>query len=224
MERRHRLRGPERKAQVVQVALEVVAQRGVQGTTLARIAAGAGVTPAALYAHFANKKEIMVAALDVLFARMRAVNLSSRHENAVERLREIGLHHTRLLASQQDGFVFPLFEFLAAPPEEGLREELRVRQLERVEELAEIAREGQLQGTINPGSDPYAIAWLMMSRAWTEDVAQLMGVTDQWDEERSCQFLDLIFGAYAVVDGPRVSDDAARISVNRTGPSGGSVV
>jgi AcrR family transcriptional regulator len=205
-----RLKGFERRAQVVQVALGLVARRGVQGTTLARIAVAAGVTPAALYAHFANKREIMVAALDVLFDKIRAVHYSSSNPNALERIREIGVQHSRLVGSQQDGFVFPLFEFMAAPPEEGLREELRIRHLESMGDLVEIVKEGQAQGSIAPDVEPDSVAWLMTSRAWTEDVAALIGVTDEWSNERSNQLLDLILGSIAAVDDRRAPEDAAR--------------
>ena len=194
-----RLKGPERKAQVVQVALDIIAERGIQGATLDRIAAAAGVTRAALFAHFASKKEIMVAALDVLFEKIRAVHYSSANPNALERIREVGLHHSKLLGSQRQGFVFPLFEFMAAPPEEGLREELRVRHLDRMREIADMVKEGQQQGTIVADVDPYEVAWLMASRAWTEDVATLMGVTgsDEWSEARSNRLLDRILSAIA---------------------------
>jgi AcrR family transcriptional regulator len=203
------MRTKDRRAQVVQVALDVIAERGVQGTTLTRIADRAGVTTPALYAHFANKKEIMTAALDELFVRIREVNQSSQHANAIERLRENGLRHSQLLASQQDGFVFPLFEFLAAPPEEDLRGELRVRQLDRVEEVAEIVRDGQKQGSITLDVDPHEVAWLITVRSWAEDVAQLMGVADHWNEERSNRLLDLIVKSIVPPDHPEEAGSAA---------------
>jgi AcrR family transcriptional regulator len=199
MQSTRRLKSSERKAQVIQVALDVISERGVQGATLDRIAAAAGVTRAALFAHFSSRKEIMVAALDVLFEKIRAVHSSSANPNALERIREVGLHHTQLLASQRQGFVFPLFEFMAAPPEEGLRDELRVRHLERMREIADMVKEGQTQGTIVTDVDPYEVAWLMASRAWTEDVATLMGVTgpDEWSEARSNRLLDRILSPIA---------------------------
>ncbi|MBN1461748.1 MAG: TetR/AcrR family transcriptional regulator [Armatimonadetes bacterium] len=200
MQRGRRLKSSERKAQVVQVALDVIAERGIQGTTLERIATAAGVTRAALYTHFAGKREIMVAALDVLFEKIWALHHSASNPDALERIREIGVQHSKLLGSQREGFVFPLFEFMAAPPEEGLREELRVRHLERMREVAEIVKEGQAQGTIAPEADPYQVAWLMASRAWTEDVATLIGATgpDEWTEARSNHLLDLILASIAV--------------------------
>jgi len=198
VQHKRRLPSDERRAQIVDVALSLVAKYGVRGTTLSRIAAGVGVTHPALYAHFSNRQEILLAVLDALFERIRDVHRSSAQENALERLRDIGIYHTKLLASAEDGFVFPLFEFIAASPEEGLREALGLRQRALAQDLANIVREGQKQGTICAEADPEQVGWLLTCRAWTEDVAVLMGVTDDWNEARSNQLLDLIIGSIAV--------------------------
>jgi AcrR family transcriptional regulator len=192
---RRRLPSEERRGQIVDAALKLVAERGVQGTTLHAIANELGVTHPALYSHFAGRREIMLAALDVLFDRIMAVHRASTEENALERLRAISLYHTELVASAPAGFVFPLFEFMAASPEEGLREELAVRQRALARDLADIVREGQEQGTIRPDVDPEHVGWLITSRHWTEDVALLMGVTEDWDRARSTELLELIIGS-----------------------------
>jgi AcrR family transcriptional regulator len=191
---RRRLPSEERRGQIVDAALRLVAERGVQGTTLHAIAKELGVTHPALYSHFAGRREIMLAALDVLFDRIMEVHRASTAENALERLRAISMYHTDLVASAPAGFVFPLFEFMAASPEEGLREELATRQRALAQDLAEIVREGQAQGIIRPDVDPEHVGWLITSRHWTEDVALLMGVTEDWDRARSTELLDLIIG------------------------------
>jgi AcrR family transcriptional regulator len=162
-----------------------------------------GVTHPALYSHFANRRELFLAALDVLFDRIRKVHQASTQKNALERLREISTYHTKVVASSEDGFLFPLFEFMAASPEEGLREALGVRQRALAKELADIVREGQEQGTIRADADPEQVGWLITSRHWTEDVAVLMGVTEDWDETRSLRLLDLILGSIAVQPTPK---------------------
>jgi AcrR family transcriptional regulator len=192
---RHRLPGEVRKKQIVEVALQLVAQYGVQATTLHRIAKEVGVTHPALYSHFSNRREILLAALDVLFRRILEVHRVSSHENALERLRAISMHQTDWVHSAPQGSVFPLFEFLAAPPEEGLREELAVRQAVLTRDLADIVREGQQQGTIRPDVDADQAAWLLTSRHWAEQVAMLMGVTKDWSRARSMQLLELIIGS-----------------------------
>lgn len=192
---RRRLPTEERRAQIVEVTLEQIARYGVRGTTLSRIAGAMGVTHPALYTHFDNRREILLAALDVLFERIMAVHRASAKENALERLREISTYHSQLVATAPGGFVAPLFEFIAASPEEGLRDALCARQRALAEDLADIVREGQRQGTIRADADPEQVGWLITSRHWTEDVAHLMGVTDAWNEERSNRLLDLILGS-----------------------------
>ena len=135
------------------------------------------------HAHFPNRRQLLLAALNVLFERIRANHRDFTSENALERLREVGLRHTRLVSAGRDGFVSSYFEFIAAPPREGLREALAAGNGVIIEEV-----------------DPYQVAWLMTSRAWTEDVAQLMEVSDQWDqwtEGRSNEMLQMILDLIA---------------------------
>jgi AcrR family transcriptional regulator len=190
-----------RKQQIVNATLDLVAEYGVKGATLSRIAAKVGVTTPALYAHFANKREILLATLGLVFERIRAIHRSSLQANALERLREIGQYHTRSVNSKSNDFVAALFEFIAAPPSEGLREALGASHLELVDDFAAIVREGQRQGSIIKEADPEQIAWLIVSRHWTEDVAQLTGASNRWDEARSNRMLDFILSSVAVSPG-----------------------
>jgi AcrR family transcriptional regulator len=186
-----------RKGQIVNATLELVAEYGVEGATLARMAERVGVTVPAIYAHFASKREVLLATLDLVFERIRAIHQSSTQANALDRLREIGRHHTTLIASKSDSLIAALFEFTGAPPSEGLREALGARHLELVHDYADIVKEGQRQGSIIGEADPEQVAWLMVSRHWTEDVAQLIGASDRWNEARSMQMLDFILRSIA---------------------------
>jgi hypothetical protein len=60
-----------------------------------------------------------------------------------------------------------------------------------------MVREGQSQGTIIADADAEEIAWLIVSRDWTEDVSELIGTSDHWTEERSNQMLDLVLSSIA---------------------------
>src|SRR3981189_1981555 len=53
----------ETRARLLRAAADVFAQRGYDGTRVADIAAAAGVSNSALYAHFKSKAELLVAAL-----------------------------------------------------------------------------------------------------------------------------------------------------------------
>ncbi len=205
-----RLEHEARKEQIIHATLDLVATHGVRGTTLSRIAEAVDLTTPALYAHFANRQEILLATLEVVFERIHAIHRSAAEGTALERLYEIARRHTELVASKEAGFLPALFEFIAAPPAEGLREALGANHLRLVSELAEVVREGQREGTITGTADPEQIAWLLVSRAWTEDVSQLMGTTDGWSKARSDRMLELILGSIAVARTVGPSNTATR--------------
>jgi AcrR family transcriptional regulator len=190
------IRGEDRRKQIVEVALQLVSEHGVKGATLNRIAEGLGVTTAALYGHYANRQEILLDAMDSVFERVRDLHRSASNPNALERLREIGLQHTQMVATE--GFATALFEFIAAPPDEGLREALGAKELVLVEDVAEIVREGQGQGKIRANVDPYYVAWVLVSRAWAEDVSYLMGIAGHFMGPRSKHMLDELLDSIRV--------------------------
>ena len=195
-----RLKSKERKAQIIEVTLQLIAEHGVTGTTLSRIAGTIGVTTPALYAHFSSRRDILLAALDTLVSRRTAHHQLCREGSAVDRLRQIGAQHAALASSPHDKSVLALFEFIAAPPNEGLREALAEKHLLLVDDIADVVRQGQDEGSIDDNADPHLVAWMIVSRAWTEDIAYLMGVTHEWNERRSNQMLDLILGSITTPD------------------------
>jgi AcrR family transcriptional regulator len=184
--------GADRKKQIVMVTLDLVAKHGIQGTTTARIASAAGVSEKTLYKHFTSRRELLLAALDVAFDRANHLVFSRQETDALERLRSIGRSHWATVLSDQEGFVYPLYEFVAAPPEAGLRDHLRVRQLASVEALAAIIEDGKAQGVISPDVESEQIAWELMAVYMSEDIAYLMGVDEFATGGRSALMLERI--------------------------------
>lgn len=195
MERKGRASGNDRRDQIIDAALRLIEESGVRGATINRIATAIGVTPPALYGHFANRREILIAALDALIEKRTASHGQATHATGLERLREIGHAHSRLVASDSDRSVLALFEFIAASPQEGIRESVGVRHAMLVDSIARVVREGQADGSISAEADPEQVAWMIVSRAWTEDIAQLMGISHLWSLERSNQMLELILAS-----------------------------
>jgi TetR/AcrR family transcriptional regulator len=56
--------GDDRRRQLIDVAIELFAQKGFGGTTTREIAAAAGVTEAIIFRHFATKQDLYQAILD----------------------------------------------------------------------------------------------------------------------------------------------------------------
>ena len=61
---RRRMRGPERKAQLLQVARKVFGAKGFHGVSMEDVAREAGVTKPILYDHFSSKEALYLALLD----------------------------------------------------------------------------------------------------------------------------------------------------------------
>lgn len=166
--------GPERKAQIIDVVLRLVHEHGVEGTTTARIARAAGVTEPTLYQYFGSRRDMLLAALDLVFDRATEAVECSQDGDAVECLRKIGEYHTRETKAKALRFVDPMFEFVVAPAEEGLRDRVRAGNLEIHARLAGIIEKGKAQGRMRPEVDPKRIAWRIMGFYWFEDVSTLM--------------------------------------------------
>jgi AcrR family transcriptional regulator len=184
-----------RKQQIIQAALETIGEHGVQGATISRIAKGAGITSAALYSHFENRRAILLAALDQVYEQILDSFRSSTSDDPVQRLREICEHHAEKVTSQEKTSHAHLFlEFVASAREEGLREALRDKELAATSYLAAIIWEFKRQGRLPKDVDPEMIAWLIAGWAWTGDVASLMDVTPIWYEKVSSHLVELILG------------------------------
>lgn len=196
--RPQRMSAVERRARIIEGVLSLVDEYGVQGTTTARIAEAAGVTEPTLYKYFDNRRQMLLAALDVVFDRAEEAVRSSDETDAVERLRKIGEYHTRETNAKRLGFVNPLFEFIVAPPETGLRDRVRSRNLVIIDEVAAIVEEGRAQGRIRADVDSRRTAWRVMGFYWFEDVSSLMDLPEVVNEGISREMFDRIMSDIVV--------------------------
>jgi excisionase family DNA binding protein len=184
-----------RKQEIVRAALETIADHGVAGATVSRIAKGAGITSAALYSHFENRQAILLAALDAVYEQVFDSFRSSSSGDPVQRLKEICENHATKVRNQDKTSHAHLFlEFVASAPEEGLREALREKEQATASYLASIVDEVRRQGGLGHDADPELIAWLVAAWAWTGDVASSMGVDSIWYERVSPLLIEFILG------------------------------
>jgi AcrR family transcriptional regulator len=188
----------ERKQQIVEVTMDLVAKNGVQAATTSRIAAAAGISEATLYRHFASRRDMLLAAMDLVYERVFKVIHSAENGDAFERLRGIGRYHSGIIGDDREGFVYPLFEFIAAAPEAGLREPLGERQRMAIESLAAIIDDGKSQRLVCPEVDSAQVAWELVAVYWAQDVSYLMGMNEYADGARGQQMLERILRSIAV--------------------------
>ncbi|MBN2082927.1 TetR/AcrR family transcriptional regulator [bacterium] len=151
----------ERRRQVSQIVLGIIAEQGIEGVSMEAVARAAGIVPSALYRHYAGKDEMILAALnsfiDELETRMRALG----PRPAAEVL-------AGMLAVQAE--IMPLQlaipQILFSPASKDQRE-LHRQAVKNLQDrilggIAEVVQRGQAEGQFSPDIDPLAAAHLFM--------------------------------------------------------------
>ena len=88
-----------RREQIVEAALESIAEHGIEGLSMAEVAERVGLVPSALYRHFAGKEEIFEACLAHLRQRLMGnlILAADENEGAIEQLRSVLMRHIDLV-------------------------------------------------------------------------------------------------------------------------------
>lgn len=182
----------ERREEVADATLRLMAKHGLTGTTVGRIAEELGIAPQSLYAHFKSRDEMLLAAIDPLIDMTDRWFQSSDEPDVVQRLKILGETHMPFLAGQLDGFVIPAYEFITAPHDTGLPDAFGRRQVEQLGKIAHIIDEGKAQGSIREDVDSARVAWRLIVFAWAEDIAEMMGIHEFIGEGISAEILDVL--------------------------------
>jgi TetR/AcrR family transcriptional regulator len=187
-----------RKRQVVDVTLDLIGEYGLRGTTMSRIAEGAGIRQASLYTHFDSRRDILLAALDEVYKKIHASRETVTDENSLGRLREMCDHHLELWAAQGERHhAHLLLEFVAGARSEGLAEVLAEKHLRSLEQFTQVVEDGKREGKIPPYVDPAQVSWLITGWAFAGDVAHQMGFESFFDPSIVVHWLDVIFESFA---------------------------
>jgi AcrR family transcriptional regulator len=146
----------ETRERLLRAAAEVFAQRGYDGTRVADIAATAGVSNGALYAHFDSKAELLVAALRAHGRRVLADLVAADPGRSIT---DLLLVVGRWLPRRPDARGFLIVEALvAARRDEDVARPMRDYMGERGGWLAELVRAAQTGGELDPALSPDALA------------------------------------------------------------------
>ena len=147
--------------------------------------------------------------MDEVYEQIFQIDRSSTAIDAVQRLREIGQSHAKLVTTQGvSGHAHLFLEFVAAAPKRGLREAVQQKESTAASNLAQIVEEGKRQGTIAQDVDPEEVALMIGAWAWAGDVALLLGHRSIWSERVSPKLLDLILQCISVGTQESESDPA----------------
>ena len=146
----------ETRTRLLRAAADAFAARGYDGTRVADIAAAAGVSNGALYAHFGSKAELLVASIRAHGGRVLADLLAADPERPVaDLLLQVG----RSLPRRRDDRSYLAAEALiAARRDEDVAGLMRAYTSERAEWLAGLIIAGQSGGELDSALSPDALA------------------------------------------------------------------
>jgi len=177
-----RLPPEERREQIVQAVLDVVAEYGVPEATIARIAKAADVSEGTLYVYFSSRKEMLLAALESILSEMYELIDSTDGPDALARLRNIEVAHSEQMRAERGLMAYPWFEFIAAGPQVGIRDAVADTHRAAYRHLKKIIAD----------VDADRLAWEFYTVLWAENIACMMGMREYLDDGHSAHILGLV--------------------------------
>jgi len=93
-----RMSGTDRRAQLIDIAIDLFSKKGFAGTTTREIAAAAGVTEAIIFRHFATKQDLYKAILDTKCGTPEGETWSAELRQAMESNDDESVFRTLLTA------------------------------------------------------------------------------------------------------------------------------
>ncbi len=158
-----KLRTPVRQDQILQAALALIAEEGLPGLSIARLADRVGLVPSAIYRHFENKDRVIAAVLERVRENLLRFVAEARSGAAdpIECLRRLLFRHLRFV---RENLAVPRLVFseevFHGNPEH--RERAHGIVTAYLGEVEEILREGQGSGAIRSGLDPAALSRIFL--------------------------------------------------------------
>lgn len=167
-----------RQREIAEATLRLVAEHGVDGATVSRIAAEVGLSRGALYRHFRNREEVLCAAMDLMEERALSWITRSWDADVCRHLERMVESHASWAASELDTFVRPVFKFVASSQDLDITRPMAERQLLVVAALIDLVEEGKRQGCIREDVPSEDVAWGLLMFGWAQDYGRLQGVGD----------------------------------------------
>ncbi|NUS03215.1 MAG: TetR/AcrR family transcriptional regulator [Nonomuraea sp.] len=180
----------ETRERLLRAAAEVFAERGYDGTRVAHIAATAGVSNGALYAHFGSKAELLVAALRA-HGRRGLADLFA--DDSGRPVAELLVAMGRRLPRRDEAGPLIVEALVAARRDADVARPMHDYVGERTDWTAELVRAGQAAGELDRALSPEAVAHFCLLLAMGS--ALITPEPHQVDEEEWAALLTRVVAA-----------------------------
>jgi AcrR family transcriptional regulator len=201
-----------RRREIAEAALRIMAKHGYYGASVERIAKAVGISNSALYQHFENREDVLLAASDVLGERAHDWITAPTGANAFERLDRINGSHATWADRSLESFVRPMFAIVGVSERARLEPSTPRGVLASFDLLLPIVEEGQREGSIRADVEAGDLAWAILMFAWAEDMALLANcrpVTDGGAARRNFARLLSVYAGPVAAAGPAVEMTSA---------------
>jgi len=195
-EKRRRLPPEERRAQPLEIAIEVFAERGLGAARHAEIAERAGVAVSTVFAYFETREALVDALLDAVadFFIEHAGRVHGQEKNCVEILREAGSAFVDFLDLRRS-YAIVWLEWGSA-----VRQDVWPRDRAFTERIVEMTKRtlerGQREGCVAKDADTESLARLFASSSQSIARLQLSDV----DPETVARFQQTVLRAIVLED------------------------
>jgi AcrR family transcriptional regulator len=151
-----------RRDQIAEAAMGLVADQGLRRLSIAAVARRVGLVPSGIYRHFKSKEAVIAAIVDRVEQKLLANVRAAREEfpKPLDCLKSVMMRHIRFI---REGRAIPRMIF--SDDMHGGKPELRRRAQQvlthYIDQVGEIVREGQSDGSIRPDLDAQTIALML---------------------------------------------------------------
>jgi AcrR family transcriptional regulator len=158
-----RLKAPQRREQLMEVATKLFARNGYEATTTAAIALAAGVTEPILYRHFKSKQELFVAIVKAVSDRTMKhwEDLIRGIEDPAEQFRRIAADLPQHMEKLADAY-HVLHGALATSRDKKVLAVMKDHYVQIEKFFAKVIQDGQKTGVFRKNMQPRAAAWTLI--------------------------------------------------------------
>jgi len=153
----------KRQLQIIETSIEIIANRGIQGFTIKNLSKAIGISEPAIYRHFENKTEILVAILNTFkeMGEMMSMMVVNNTDTAIEKI-EFMFSKMLEIFAEQPAFISVIFSEEIFKNEEVLKNKIvDIMNLHQtnIENIVEL---GQKDKNIRPDVDKTSMALIFM--------------------------------------------------------------
>ena len=192
-EKKERLKGSERREQIIQAAISIMAEHGLQGATTRRIAEVMGVSEPALYKYFRGKKKLVLEALGEVGNRFVGTLTAAAEAGADVPERVYAMSealYAFVMEHPEESML--LFETITAARDPEIRAALGEKLLEYTGFLSGMFDAGKREGTVRKDLDTTVAAWQVLSLGITLVFAYLVGLSDVLTRDKALLAVEVV--------------------------------